>query len=146
MMELQQDYSPAANDVASDGTAEASSHPLYDVVQIAVRAMDVPLAVIVLDTASPNSSRAVVAAAANDPWVRDHATVDFARLADPRTAEAYGLAFYTAVPLRNVDAVKFGTLVVLDRDPRPISEDDLATLKRLARVAGALSRLSPVAF
>ncbi|MGI8761336.1 MAG: PP2C family protein-serine/threonine phosphatase [Jatrophihabitantaceae bacterium] len=66
------------------------------------------------------------------PWVVTDAAVDPRTLANPLVAGEFGLRFYAGVPLTTHDGHNLGTLCVIDHEPRPISEPDLATLRDLA--------------
>jgi two-component sensor histidine kinase len=47
---------------------------------------------------------------------------------------AFGLRFYAGVPLRTSDGYNLGTLCVIDRQARPISQDEIDELEDLASV------------
>jgi sigma-B regulation protein RsbU (phosphoserine phosphatase) len=59
---------------------------------------------------------------------------------DPRTLDnslvrgSLGLQFYAAAPLVTPDGYRLGTINVIDREPRQISDDEVATLRDLAAV------------
>jgi PAS domain S-box-containing protein len=55
-------------------------------------------------------------------------------LANPLVAGEFGLRFYVGVPLRTHDGFNLGTLCVIDRQPRPVSEPQIAQLKALASI------------
>lgn len=63
--------------------------------------------------------------------VRD-ASIDPSTLANPLVAGTLGLRFYAAVPLHSQDGHNLGTLCVIDRKPRQLTEEDSALLKKLA--------------
>ncbi len=67
-----------------------------------------------------------------EPWVVPDATVDPRTLANPLVAGALGLRFYLGVPLTTPDGYNLGTLCVIDKTPRTVSEADVATLTDLA--------------
>lgn len=54
--------------------------------------------------------------------------------ADPLKAQALGFAFYAGIPLRTFDGHLLGTLALVDREPRSLSEEQLGTLKLLVGV------------
>lgn len=68
----------------------------------------------------------------DEPWVLTDAPVDARALANPLVAGEFGLRFYAGVPLRTHDGFNLGTLCVIDREPRPVTERQIARLKHLA--------------
>ena len=69
-----------------------------------------------------------------DPHVVLDARTDPRTLANPLVAGEFGLRFYAGVPLRTEDGHNLGTLCVIDREPRPVSQDQIEDLKDLASV------------
>jgi two-component sensor histidine kinase len=69
-----------------------------------------------------------------DPHVLTDAKADPRSLANPLVAGDFGLRFYAGVPLRTSDGYNLGTLCVIDREARPISQDEIDDLKDLASV------------
>jgi sigma-B regulation protein RsbU (phosphoserine phosphatase) len=69
-----------------------------------------------------------------DPWLVTDASVDPRTLANPLVAGEFGLRFYAGVPLTTRDGFNLGTLCVIDREPRDVSEQEVATLCDLAAV------------
>lgn len=67
-----------------------------------------------------------------EPWVLTDAQTDPRSLANPLVAGEFGLRFYVGVPLRTQDSFNLGTLCVIDREPRPVTERQIAHLKHLA--------------
>lgn len=67
-------------------------------------------------------------------WMINDATVDPRTLANPLVAGEFGLRFYAGSPLRTQDGYNLGTLCVIDKRPRTLTEkqtrvlDDLAAL------------------
>jgi len=58
------------------------------------------------------------------------------RFADnPLVTNEPNIRFYAGCPLRYTDGSRLGTLCIIDRKPRDISDDDLETLKDLASTA-----------
>lgn len=55
-------------------------------------------------------------------------------LANPLVAGDFGLRFYVGVPLRTSDGFNLGTLCVIDREPRVVTNQQLAKLKNLASI------------
>jgi PAS domain S-box-containing protein len=68
------------------------------------------------------------------PTVLTDAATDLRALANPLVAGAFGLRFYAGVPLRTSDGYNLGTLCVIDRQPREVSDDELAALTDLANL------------
>lgn len=60
------------------------------------------------------------------------AKVDPRALANPLVAGEFGLRFYAGSPLRTYDGYNLGTLCVIDRQPRELSERQLRVLDDLA--------------
>jgi sigma-B regulation protein RsbU (phosphoserine phosphatase) len=67
-----------------------------------------------------------------DPWLVNDATLDPRTLANPLVAGEFGLRFYAGVPLTTHDGFNLGTLCVIDRRARDVSDDQVATLTDLA--------------
>lgn len=67
-----------------------------------------------------------------DPHILPDATKDIRSLANPLVAGDFGLRFYAGVPLQTSDGFNLGTLCVIDKEPRPITEDQIEDLKDLA--------------
>jgi len=63
--------------------------------------------------------------------VRD-AKVDPRTLANPLVAGEFGLRFYAAAPLQTHDGYNLGTMCVIDRDPRELTEEHVRVLEDLA--------------
>jgi two-component sensor histidine kinase len=55
-------------------------------------------------------------------------------LANPLVAGDFGLRFYAGVPLRTRDGHSLGTLCVIDREPRPVTEEQIDQLRDLAAI------------
>lgn len=69
-----------------------------------------------------------------DPWLVADAATDPRTLANPLVAGAFGLRFYAGIPLRTDDGYNLGTLCVIDREPREVTGEQVATLQDLAAV------------
>jgi two-component sensor histidine kinase len=69
-----------------------------------------------------------------NPHIILDATTDIRTLANPLVAGSFGLRFYAGVPLTTADGYNLGTLCVIDREPRPIDQAQIADLKDLASV------------
>ena len=70
----------------------------------------------------------------DDPWIIQDATADPRALSNPLVAGEFGLQFYAGVPLRTSDGYNLGTLCILDRQPRTLSDHELTTLEDLAAI------------
>ena len=68
------------------------------------------------------------------PYLIEDARKDPRSLANPLVAGDFGLRFYAAVPLATSDGHSLGTLCVIDKEPRPIDEDQIEDLKDLASI------------
>lgn len=70
----------------------------------------------------------------DETWVIEDGPVDPRALANPLVAGEFGLRFYAGSPLRTQDGYNLGTLCVIDKRPRTLTEkqtrvlDDLAAL------------------
>src|SRR5665213_2314723 len=67
-----------------------------------------------------------------EPHILEDASTDIRSLANPLVAGDFGLRFYAGVPLQTSDGFNLGTLCVIDKKPRPITEDQIEDLKDLA--------------
>lgn len=70
----------------------------------------------------------------NEPWVVNDASTDPRTLENPLVRGELGLRFYAGAPLRTADGYNLGTLNIIDREPRELSDEDLLTLKQLADI------------
>jgi signal transduction histidine kinase len=68
-----------------------------------------------------------------DAFARDE-SLDPQLLSDPLVAGEHGFRFYAAAPLISPDGFNLGTLCVIDRQPRTLSEREIATLEDLAAI------------
>ncbi len=68
------------------------------------------------------------------PYVVTDASIDPRSLANPLVAGDFGLKFYVAVPLHTHDGHNLGTLCVIDREARTVSESQIGWLEKLARL------------
>jgi GAF domain-containing protein len=66
------------------------------------------------------------------PWILNDAKNDPRSLANPLVAGDFGLRFYVGVSLRTNDGFNLGTLCVIDRAARSVSEEQIAHLTDLA--------------
>lgn len=69
---------------------------------------------------------------ADDIYVVEDALADPRTLANPLVAGSLGLRFYAAQPLVTAEGHRLGTLCIIDRQPRELSEEEAATLRTLA--------------
>lgn len=67
-----------------------------------------------------------------DAYVLVDASVDPRSLANPLVAGDFGLRFYAAAPLSTHDGHRLGTLCVIDKAPRTLTDDEIEDLKDLA--------------
>ncbi|MFW6077950.1 MAG: sensor histidine kinase [Hyphomicrobiales bacterium] len=70
----------------------------------------------------------------SEPHVLPDAKADPRSLANPLVAGDFGLRFYAGVPLRTSDGYNLGTLCVIDREVRPVTQAEIDELKDLASV------------
>jgi two-component sensor histidine kinase len=68
------------------------------------------------------------------PWILTDAKADPRSLANPLVAGDFGLRFYAGVPLQTRDGHNLGTLCVIDREPRPVSVEQMTQLTDLAAI------------
>lgn len=68
------------------------------------------------------------------PYLIEDARNDPRSLANPLVAGDFGLRFYAAVPLTTSDGHNLGTLCVIDKEPRPIEQEQIEDLKDLASI------------
>ena len=68
------------------------------------------------------------------PYLIEDARADPRSLTNPLVAGDFGLRFYAAVPLTTSDGHNLGTLCVIDKEPRPIAQEQIEDLKDLASV------------
>jgi sigma-B regulation protein RsbU (phosphoserine phosphatase) len=69
-----------------------------------------------------------------NPWVVTDAATDPRTLANPLVAGDFGLRFYAGAPLTTHDGFNLGTLCVIDREPRQVTEQETRVLTELASV------------
>lgn len=70
----------------------------------------------------------------NVPHVLTDAKKDARALTNPLVADEFGLRFYAGVPLQTRDGHNLGTLCVIDKRPRTITQDEIDELSDLAAV------------
>jgi two-component sensor histidine kinase len=68
----------------------------------------------------------------SDPHILEDAAKDIRSLANPLVAGDFGLRFYAGVPLRTHDGFNLGTLCVIDKEARPVSQEQIDDLRDLA--------------
>ena len=69
-----------------------------------------------------------------DVYVISDADKDPRSLANPLVAGEFGLRFYAAAPLQTEDQFNLGTLCIIDKTPRNLTEKEQKILKELADV------------
>lgn len=67
-----------------------------------------------------------------DPYILEDAKQDVRSLANPLVAGDFGLRFYAGVPLRTHDGFNLGTLCVIDKEARAVSQRQVDDLRDLA--------------
>lgn len=70
----------------------------------------------------------------SDVYVIGDACTDPRSLANPLVAGEFGLRFYAAAPLQTEDQCNLGTLCIIDKTPRTLTEKEQKILKELADV------------
>lgn len=75
------------------------------------------------------------ALASSDAFVVGDAADDVRFAANPLVTRAPHVRFYAGVPLEDAQGRRFGTLCVLDREPRRLRERELRALRELAEIA-----------
>jgi two-component sensor histidine kinase len=70
----------------------------------------------------------------NTPWVLTDAKTDVRSLSNPLVAGEFGLRFYLGIPLQTHDGYNLGTLCVIDKSPREVTEREKSQLADLASV------------
>ena len=68
----------------------------------------------------------------HDPYILEDASKDVRSLTNPLVAGDFGLRFYAGVPLHTHDGYNLGTLCVIDKEVRPITESQIDDLRDLA--------------
>ena len=121
------------------------------VAHLAAKLFDVPIALISLVDEDEVFFKAKVGLSDTSALPRDQTLCSFAVLHDkptiltseledpcllvnPLAADLHGLRFYAAVPLTTNDGYNIGTLCVLDRKPRELSEDQVKILSYLSKI------------
>ena len=69
-----------------------------------------------------------------DPYLLTDASCDPRSLANPLVAGDFGLRFYLAAQLRTSDGYNLGTICVIDRKPRAVTDEQVHQLQALAGV------------
>jgi len=69
-----------------------------------------------------------------EPWLVNDAQVDLRTVDNPLVAGELGLRFYLGVPLMTAGGFNFGTLNVIDFEPREVTDAEVQTLKDLAAI------------
>ena len=69
-----------------------------------------------------------------EAWILSDARTDERSRANPLVTGDFGLRFYVGIPLRTQDGFNIGMLCVLDQQPHPVSEAQIADLNDLAAI------------
>ena len=118
------------------------------VTELAARLFDVPIAIVSivdedriwfkshhgLDVGEIDREPGLCASAIlhHEPWVVSDASIDPRTMANPLVAGGMGLRFYAGAPLTTADGYNLGTLCVIDKAPRTVTESEISTLTDLA--------------
>jgi GAF domain-containing protein len=70
----------------------------------------------------------------DDLYVVDNAATDPRTLANPLVAGEFGLRFYAAAPLQTEGQCNLGTLCIIDKTPRSLTEKEQKILKELSEI------------
>ncbi len=70
----------------------------------------------------------------DEPWIIEDARLDPRAMSNPLVAGELGLQFYAGIPLHTRDGYNLGTLCIIDRHPRTLSHEELATLEDLSAI------------
>jgi GAF domain-containing protein len=70
----------------------------------------------------------------DDLYVVDNASKDPRTLANPLVAGEFGLRFYAAAPLQTETQCNLGTLCIIDKTPRRLTEKEQKLLKELSEI------------
>ena len=68
------------------------------------------------------------------PWVVSDAATDPRTQQNPLVAGEFGLRFYAGAPLTTHDGFRLGTLCVIDKHPRAVTEEEVRRLAQLAEL------------
>jgi GAF domain-containing protein len=68
----------------------------------------------------------------DEAWIIEDARIDPRALANPLVAGEFGLRFYAGSALRTHDGYNLGTLCVIDKEPRELTEEQVRVLDDLA--------------
>ncbi|MEO6669561.1 MAG: GAF domain-containing protein [Ferruginibacter sp.] len=66
------------------------------------------------------------------PIIFEDATKEPCLLNNPLVAGDFGLKFYAGVPLTTAEGFNIGTVCIIDKEPRKISDDEIQLLSRFA--------------
>jgi two-component sensor histidine kinase len=153
---------PSATDLEEREAARLAALRRYDILdtppdgsfdhiaQVAARLFDVPIAIISLvdtdriwfkakhgldvDEIGRDPGLCASAIMQSEPYLLTDASCDPRSLANPLVAGEFGLRFYLASPLQTTDGYNLGTICVIDRKPRVVTEQQINHLQALARV------------
>lgn len=130
-------------DTPSDGAFDC-------VAELAARIFEVPIAIISIvdsdriwfkshhglsiDQVNREPGLCASAILRDTPTVITDAKVDARALSNSLVAGAFGLRFYAAAPLHTADGFNLGTLCIIDKEPRAVTDAEQATLQSLAAI------------
>lgn len=137
--------------VARYGILDTPADGAFDrITSLAARIFDVPIATITIvdhdriwfkskhgiDAEEIGRDPGLCASAIIDyePWIVNDAVIDPRSLENPLVRGELGLRFYAGVPLTTADSYNLGTLNIIDRVPRELSDDQVEMLKQLAHI------------
>lgn len=145
--------SSTVDEAVHDSVVTATDQALERVATMAARLLDAPIAIMSAtdhgqtwfvkhfdDTLSHLDDRVDLApsmATAAEPIVIEDAAADPRVRDSPLVTGSLGLRFYAGVPLTREDGRAIGTLSVVDRKPRQVTETDLENLRDLAALVVA---------
>lgn len=120
------------------------------IVSLAARIFDVPIATITvvdhdriwfkakhgIDAVQIGRDAGLCASAVlqDDVWLVQDAETDPRALENPLVRGDLGLRFYAGAPLKTGDGYNLGTLNIIDREPRDLSEEEMKILADLAEI------------
>lgn len=120
------------------------------ITELAARLFDVPISIVsIVDTdriwfksrhgidaeeTSRDPGLCASAILSDGPYIVGDALADPRTLANPLVTGALGLRFYAAQPLITGGGHRLGTLCIIDKEPRELGDDELATLQTLAAI------------
>lgn len=143
---------PAFEPVSSHALLDTSPEEIFDrLVRLAAQVTECPMALVTVLTPQRQWFKARIglemeetprewafcnqALATGEPFVVGDAARDLRFAANPLVTKAPYVRFYAGVPLEDAQGRRFGTLCVLDREPRRLREREMRALRELAAIA-----------